>query len=189
MKKCEKGFMLVETLVVSTLVSVVLIGLYVQFNNIINNFDRDTRYNNINNLYAAQNVKNFILNERMGQFYNDLKTILSTNIQNKSSRFLTILTDCSTNSTNAYKLEDATCANFTKLTEFYKINRIIFTLDTVGLEEVDYQLLDSSNFERFIKRIKNNTEVKYDDNGVRIHDYRIIIEFEGNEYATLTIAN
>ncbi len=187
MKKREKGFMLVETLVVSTLVSVVLIALYVQFNNIVNNFDRDSRYNSVDNLYATQNVKNFILRDATGNFYTNLKNLLDENIREGNSHFLKIITNCSGNSANAYQTN--ACTNFDYLTRFYNIKQIIFTLETVGLIDIDYQLLDNSNFERFIKSIKNDAEVKYDDNGNRIYDYRIIVEFENNEYATLTIAN
>lgn len=187
MKKREKGFMLVETLVVSTLVSIVLIALYVQFNNIINNFDRDSRYNSVNNLYATQNIKNFILRDATGNFYTNLKNLLDENIREGNSHFLKIITDCSGNSANAYQTN--ACTNFDFVTRFYNIKQIIFTLETVELRDIDYQLLDNANFERFIRSIKNDIEVKYDENGNRIYDYRIIVEFENNEYATLTIAN
>lgn len=187
MKKREKGFMLVETLVVSTLVSVVLIALYVQFNNIVNNFNRDSYYNSVNNLYATQNIKNFILRDATGNYYTNLKNILNNNISEGNSHFLKIVTDCSGNGSNVYETNN--CANFAFLTKFYNIKQIIFTFDTVELKDIDYQILDNSNLERFIKQIKNVNEVKYDDNGNRIHDYRIIVEFENNEYATLTIAN
>lgn len=187
MKKREKGFMLVETLVVSTLVSIVLIALYVQFKNIVNNFDRDSRYNSVNNLYATQNVKNFILRDATGNFYKTLKNLLDENIKEGNSHFLKIITNCSGNSANAYQTN--ACTYFDFLTRFYNIKQIIFTLDIVDLEEIDYQILDNANFERFIRNIKNDNEVKYDENGNRIYDYRIIVEFENNEYATLTIAN
>lgn len=187
MKKNKKGFMLVETLVVSTLVSVVLIALYVQFNNIINNFDRDSRYNSVNNLYATQNIKNFILRDATGNFYTNLKNLLDKNIKEGNSHFLKIITNCSGNSANAYQTN--ACTNFDYLTRFYNVKQIIFTLDTINLLEIDYQLLSNSNLERFIRSIKNDTEAKYDENGNTIYDYRIIVEFTNNEYATLTMAN
>ena len=61
MKKNKMGFMLVETLIVSTLVSTILVVLFVQFNNIVKNFSKDFHYNNVSELYATQNIKKFIM--------------------------------------------------------------------------------------------------------------------------------
>lgn len=195
MKKRQKGFMLVETLVVSTLVSTVLIALYLQFNNIVRNYDREFRYNNVDNLYATQNIENFILQDSSGNFYKNLKSILDQNINNNSSRFLEVLTDCSNNSGNAYRTSN--CHKFASLTNFYQVKQIIFTREKVDLLETDYQALlnkargnkASQNFVTFIRSIKVDPEPIFDEAYNQIYNYRIIIEFENNEYATLIIAN
>ncbi len=195
MKKRQKGFMLVETLVVSTLVSTVLIALYLQFNNIVKNFDRDFHYNSVDNLYAAQNIKNFILQDNNGTFYKNLKIILEQNIASNNNRFLEVLTDCSGNSGNAYRTE--ACQRLTTLTSFYQVKQIIFTREKVDFEQTDYQLLlnasrgekASQNFATFIRRINADPEPIFDENYNQIYNYRIIVEFDNNEYATLIIAN
>lgn len=188
MKKKEKGFMLVETLVVSTLVSTILVILYVQFNTIVKNFNKDFHYNSVNNLYATQNIKKFILNDDNGNFYTNLKNLLNQSIANDSNYYLTIVTDCSGNGTNSYQTNN--CSAFTALTEFYQVKNILFTMDYIDLKDSDYDELSNPNLESFIKSIKNVSSANVDeDNKVVLYDYRIIIEFNNYEYATLKIAN
>lgn len=187
MKKREKGFMLVETLVVSTLVSTVLIALYVQFNNIVKNFNRDFNYNSISNLYATQTIKKFILKDADGNFYKNLKIELEKNISEDKFYFLKIAPACDGVSNNFYSIPN--CYTFSDLTSFYQVKQIIFTRESAELKATDYPLLESQNFVTFINSIKNDPAPMFDDEFNQIYNYRIIIEFENNEYATLTIAN
>mgnify|MGYP001035392841 CR=1 FL=1 len=187
MKKREKGFMLVETLVVSTLVSTVLIALYVQFNNIVKNFNRDFNYNSINNLYATQTIKKFILKDADGNFYKNLKLELEKKISENKFYFLKIANACDGVSDNLYSVPN--CNIFSDLTSFYQVEQIIFTRESAKLKEEDYPLLKSQNFVAFINTIKNDPDPMFDDDLNQIYNYRIIIEFANNEYATLAIAN
>ena len=49
-KKNNKGFMLVETLIVATFLVTTLLFIYVQFNNITRTYDTSFRYNTVNGL-------------------------------------------------------------------------------------------------------------------------------------------
>lgn len=60
-KNDNKGFMLTEILVTSTLVCTVLIFLYSQFYSIKRGYDVSFKYNTVNGLYAASNVKDFLI--------------------------------------------------------------------------------------------------------------------------------
>lgn len=62
MKKRNKGFMLIETLVVSTFIITVLIYLYVQFTNLKKSYDVSFRYDTISGLYGAKEIDKFINN-------------------------------------------------------------------------------------------------------------------------------
>ena len=53
MKKNEKGFVLLETLIVTTFVVSTLIFLYTQFSNIKTSYDASFRYNTVEGLYDA----------------------------------------------------------------------------------------------------------------------------------------
>lgn len=62
MKKRNKGFMLIETLVVSTFIITVLIYLYIQFVNLKKSYDISFRYDTIPGLYSAKEIDKFINN-------------------------------------------------------------------------------------------------------------------------------
>ena len=56
MKKKNRGFMLAETLLVTTFVAGVLIYLYIQFSNLESNYSESYSYNPVNDLYSLQDV-------------------------------------------------------------------------------------------------------------------------------------
>lgn len=184
MKKREKGFMLVETLVVSTMVSTILVILYLQFNTIVRNFNKDFHYNSVNDLYAVQSMKKMILNDNNGNFYTNLKNILANNLRYNGQYFLEIRTDCNASSGNVYRL-DSTCATFNRLTNFYQAKRIIFTMEAANLKDTDYNNINNVQLEKFIKDI-NESQKKLDNSTA--NNYRIIVEFANNSYATLKMA-
>lgn len=62
MKKRNKGFMLIETLVVSTFIISTLIYLYVQFTNLKKSYDISFRYDTITGIYSAKEIDKFINN-------------------------------------------------------------------------------------------------------------------------------
>ncbi|MBE6160043.1 MAG: hypothetical protein E7157_03230 [Lactobacillales bacterium] len=62
MKKRNKGFMLIETLVVSTFIITVLIYLYIQFVNLKKSYDTSFSYDTIPGLYSAKEIDKFINN-------------------------------------------------------------------------------------------------------------------------------
>lgn len=185
MKKNKMGFMLVETLIVSTLVSTILVVLFVQFNNIVKNFSKDFHYNNVSELYATQNIKKFIMLDNNGEFYTNLKAFLNESITANNDFYLKIIPNCSNNNLNAYRTSD--CEKFSKITEFYGVKQILFTMEYVDLKDSDYTSLDSPNFVKFIKSINGNKNIKINENNELTYDYRIIIEFENNRYATLKV--
>lgn len=177
-KKLSKGFMLVETLVVTTLATSVLITLYVQFNLIVKNFNKSFHYNNVNNLYATHNLSELIQKDGDGSFYNNL-IILLMNKYETGPHFLEILPGCGSNTDVSYSTNS--CDLFQKFTSFYSVEKILFTFNIIDFTDDDYKLIDDPNFETFIKSIKGSN----DDN----YDYRIIVKFTNSEYATLGIIN
>lgn len=59
MKKNEKGFTLLETLVVSTFVVGTIVFLFSQFVVIKKNYTRSLKYDNVDDIYIAKNLKQF----------------------------------------------------------------------------------------------------------------------------------
>ena len=60
MKKDNRGFLLAESLVVSTFVLTVLILLYIQFSNLITNYKNSYNYNNVESIYDLASVANYL---------------------------------------------------------------------------------------------------------------------------------
>lgn len=59
-KNNEKGFMLIETLLVSLFVGGTLIYLYVQFSNLNRSYNDSFSYNTVGSLYSLVDVKDFL---------------------------------------------------------------------------------------------------------------------------------
>ena len=187
MKKNESGFMLVETLIVSTLATTILVVLYLQFNNLVKNFNRELKYNSVSNLYALREMKKIVLNDNSGLFYSNLKDILNQNINDNKQSFLEINKDCSANTDVAYSLLNCTLVE--KITSFYEINKIIFFTSTTNLNNTDFNIINSQNFENFINYIENKSTDKLDEDGSPIVEYSIAVEFSNNEYASINIGS
>ena len=62
-KNLNKGFVLVETLIVTTFVAGVLVYLFIQFSNLSQNYEESYKYNTVENLYSLRNIRNFIVKD------------------------------------------------------------------------------------------------------------------------------
>lgn len=108
-KKNDKGFMLAETLIVTTFVASVLIYLFIQFTNLSKSYDESYIYNTTEGLYALEDIKNYMYSD-----YEALSFIKSTL---NSADYIDI-SDCSMFNDKEY------CKNLFKLEN---INEIIIT--------------------------------------------------------------
>lgn len=80
MKKLnKKGFVLLETLLVSTFIITILIYLYIQFVNLKNSYDKSLKYDSVSNIYSLKQVDQFI-NKTDG--YADLKEAIKKSNNN-----------------------------------------------------------------------------------------------------------
>ena len=59
-KRNNKGFVLLETLIVTVFISSVLIFLFVQFNSLNTKYEESNMYNKVEDLYALNNIANYI---------------------------------------------------------------------------------------------------------------------------------
>ena len=80
MKKINnKGFMLVEVLVVSVFISSILIVMFVQFKKINNSYNVSFNYNTVDSLYLLNNVKKRLITNSTNISYNYYKDQISDN--------------------------------------------------------------------------------------------------------------
>ena len=70
----NRGFIFVETVVVLVVLAASLIGLYSTFSSVINNIEKRKQYDNINDIYKVNIMKDLIINEPSGTY-----TIINSN--------------------------------------------------------------------------------------------------------------
>lgn len=61
MKKNDRGFMLIETLLVGLFVASTLIYLYIQFSNLSRSYSDSFKYNTVEGLYALRDIREYLV--------------------------------------------------------------------------------------------------------------------------------
>ena len=139
-KNSSKGFMLVETLIVTIFVASILIFLLIQFTNLNNNYNKSYDYNKVEDINSLRNIIYYI--------ENDINAM--TNIQNSViyDKYLDI-TNCD------IFLEKKYCK---KLFELENIKKVIVTTN-----KVKYELFEKHDekFKIFINKINEDGDEKY----------------------------
>ena len=166
-KNNQKGFMLTETLVVSTLIITVLLFLFVQFRNINQSYQKTFTYNSADALYAAENLKNF--------YATDNYDAMVESYRNSGLKYID-LTNCPT----PMVLDQEYCLTLTS-----KVNvKTVLLTDadmTYIIQALDRKILTvTPSMEQFIRSIKN-------DEKDTLLKYRLIVELNSNEFATIKI--
>lgn len=87
--KNNRGFLLAESLVVSTFVLTVLIVLFIQFSNLTNNYKNSYNYNNVESIYNLGAVDKYIQNNQTDP--------LATYLNNVETPYLVIYDDAGCN--------------------------------------------------------------------------------------------
>ena len=159
MKKDDKrGFVLAETIAVSTVVIIALIVIYAQFVNINNSYYKSFTYNNVNKLYLVNHIKEFIISDTSSLLYGNLTT---------DNPYIDI-TSC-----ESYFIESLQCKNLMTAIDAKQV--LVTTMDTTKLLEM---FKDKTNIsENMYTYIKNSKSKEY--------GYRIIVEFNDGNIASL----
>jgi hypothetical protein len=161
----KKGFMLAETLVVSSVLLITFTFLYVQFFDVLNKYTIYSDYDNIDKLYSIYNIKEFVREDNFDAIINQLNNNIGGNTPYVD------LTDCSMFEENEY------C---TTLFEQLNVKRLIFT-------NYDLDLFSNwnginHNFNRNLQTYINTLQANYGD----LYDgfYRVIVEFDDGSFST-----
>lgn len=139
-KMCDKGFMLVETLVVTSFVAGVLIFLFIQFNNLSKNYTDAYDYNTVEGLYSLENVRIYLASD-LSAFES-----IETAVANKG--YIEI-TDCNIFTERNYCL---------KLFELENISKIFVTNNDF---EKDIFFNYNDGFKKFISKVSGEGTQKY----------------------------
>jgi len=168
MKNNNKGFSLIETLIVSTFVVSSLIYLYTQINAVKTNYDISFKYNTVVDLYSTNLIGDYL--NRSGY------TTIINGLSDGVFKYYNI-------TTNTY-IDSGSSEYYNDLISKINVTKVIFTtedvtdlIDYLESEEVtteDAELIDGELI-KFMKRIDND--------GASL--YRIITEFSDGTYATI----
>lgn len=115
MTKNNKGFMLAEVVIVSTVIVTTLVALYASSSKLSILYEERSRYYNIDGIYAIKSIVNYLLGD------NKLNNILtSDSFNNNSYIYLIEKNDCNSD----FLGNDTTCDS---LKELYNIENMIIT--------------------------------------------------------------
>lgn len=145
MKKNNKGFVLIETLIVSVAVISILFTLYLQIKKISDNNTRFFKQNRTNDIMLLENFGNYLY---------------ETELLEQDIEYID-LTDC----TNVYLTSRHLCSYLISVAE---IDNLILTKNNI--KDLKDELTNKNyptEFKDYIKKIKNT----YDSNGYRLIAY------------------
>lgn len=139
-KNKNNGFVLAETLIVTTFVAGILIFLFIQFTNLSKNYNNSYQYNTVEGLYSLNNILKYIeSDETFNQSFTNLVT---------SDKYLDV-TDCSLFTNKEYCL-------------------LLFELENIDSIYITNNYFDKNIFsnskeiiKNFINKISGDGEEKY----------------------------
>lgn len=163
MKKINnKGFLLVETLIVATFCLSVLVILFLQFKNLVVSYNNSYKYNTVEGIYSLKPIKNYLTQ-------NDFSTQL--NLENTNYKLITSLQDEGVVCNNSFSKTDGYC---NALIEDGNFKTIIYTKN-YKLDTLKNEKFGDEGLENFIRQIKNQEK-----------ENRLIAQFNDGTYATIS---
>lgn len=159
----NKGFTLLETIVVSLFIGSVLLYLFTQLSNVSNNYDKSFSYNSVNNLYGASSVEKYLREIGFSELKNDVDASALGYID---------ITDESGTTTGSNVV-------YSEIMNSISAKTVIITKDDLtdlkdNLENKEF----SEDFKKFIESTNNTPE---------INKYRLFVEFRDNTFATIRV--
>ena len=158
MKKNNKGFTLIETLIVSTFVAATLTYLFIQINNTLTNYDITYRYDSINAIYNANTITSYL--KQNG--YQNLITLSASN------GYVDITTSTNVNGNSTY---------YNLIIDKTNAKTVLFT--TADMEKIK-ENIQSTSYSEELKRYIN----KKDTLASATSEYIIIVEYKDNTFAS-----
>lgn len=169
-----KGFMLVETLLVSLTIAGILIYMYAQFSTINDTYQKLYNYNTTNGLYHTDVIRQFMLMYTTDTTSSNIYIGTNGLINKKAIN----ITNCNFDSSLNYSTRSY-CSDLVKEID---AKHIILTWDDFNNNSNKNAIInllsdkkDKANMEKFLKQIKSTNDGMY----------RIIIVYKNGEIATL----
>ena len=160
----NKGFTLLETLVVSSFVITTLLIIFTQFYNLKNNYEDSFKYNTINGIYSTKNIEKFIKN-------NKKINVLTKEVEIKQL-YILFFSDGMCN--EKYVSNISYCNELIN-----KLNVKNIYLTNEDLTEFKISLKDNNILSESLYQFIKKMSIKYND------QYRIIVEYNDDTYSMI----
>ena len=160
MKKNNKGFMLIELIITSTIVVTAMISLYASFNRIYSLYKTRNNYYDINGIYASKEVIRSLLNN------NELTKIINASFEKGNYSF--VIKDGELNHTIS---NNSTQNQINEIKEFYHIKNMILTSYSKCILALDECIGVQSNEEENSIEGAESTSLKSEINNETFKEY------------------
>ncbi len=142
-KRNNMGFMLTETLIVSTFVTATLIYMFINFRDIYISYNRSFIYNSVNNLYSINEIKKYITDADIDNIINKL--------QSSNKQYIDI-----SNCSSTFFKEPAYCD---RLLKALNVDKVYFANNNMSVlkRELESDVNVPTKVVNFISYMSNNT--------------------------------
>ena len=179
-KKNNKGFLLVETLLVATFAASTMLSIYVQFRRINTEYSRSFSYNTVEGLYATNQINDYILDNGFERIAEYMTNRIEGDVTITPEPYV-ILYDG--NSCSSVYLDEVDYCSH--LMSSLNVKMVVMTYADLSFknfrDELDSYDVFDNNLKRFIKYIK------FDTGDAELSRRRTIVEFNDGTYASLKI--
>lgn len=179
MFKNNKGFMLAEVVITSTIILTALVSLYVTFNKLYSNYNTRNSYYNIDGFYAIKGMINYLIDSgKLNEILNDQEKGY------KDGKFYFISKSNENGSKcNEQYLKNSEYCN--QLQSLYKVNNMViveYNKDALSGLKIDSI---SETFKDYIDYVINY----YDFSNKEDYNYLILMEYNNQENGKYNYAN
>ncbi len=171
MNKNSKGFMLLETLIVSTIILSTLIFLFVQFTNIKSSYEISFKYNTVPGIYLAKELSDFLVENEVESF---LSNELSKNAEGGNGYILI-------DSASQFNNIDSTL--YKRMLNDMDIKHVIYTTDSMDQLKA-YLNSDKRDSTVFTESFK---EFIFSLKSTNTSNNRLVIMFNNKTFASIII--
>ena len=179
-KKNNKGFLLVETLIVSTFAASTMIFIFIQFLRITAEYDRSFSYNTVEGVYATNEINKYILQNGFERIVEYMSGRTVDGVTSDPMPYV-ILYDGS-NCSNVYLYETDYCNH---LMQELNVKQVLVTYEDLTTYHFQEHIDDYDEFDNDLKRFIKY--IKYDEGDTEVNKRRTIVTFNDNTYATLKL--
>lgn len=166
MKKNNKGFVLVETLIVSVAIAAIFTSIYVNLIPVLGEYEKVEAYDDLDTKYVAHWMRMLIIKRGNSNLYNNMEGVLKTQ---KLTYIKITSNDCRSYFTNTDE-----CVRFFKEFNVTQMYITKFSLDQLkAIARTDSQINNSPGFQNYVLSLPS---YNYDNVG----NYRILVETEHN---------